>query len=148
MKFVLRIFLPALIPFPVMAWLGKLLISFDGNAMALSEITFSSLKIFLSVAMPLLVIVALLVQALIIVQLQDAIQEQHIHKRLVLAIVGVALLLSYLVAYVLWQPSFGVLRLLRSVGVMLTVQAVYWLLNVATLYLVHRIYKQYTVKAE
>jgi hypothetical protein len=148
MKTVLQVFVPAFVPFPIMAWLGKLLISYDDKAASLSEVTFSSLKSFLSVAMPLLFIVAVLLQILMVMQFKNILQVRYAYKRFILIVTAVAILLSYTVAYIIWEPQLGVSSLLRSVGVMTTVQAIYWLLNISTIHIIDRIYNQHIIKAE
>jgi len=137
----IRIAISVFIPFVILAKLENTYIPYQIHAStATSQFTLYDMKIFFSHTMPLLYVVAFILQGLVIIPLWNKIAANRALKIIVAVdVFSITLTSSFGLAYIVWDSSTGLTSIFASAIVLLFIQGLYWLLIYITLYSMDRL---------
>lgn len=130
------------LPFVWMAWLGKQLFPYRLNAVLNPvEFTFLDLRVFFSHVMPLLYVVAALMQILFVDKLYQYCYERNwrLKRKMFLLLFAIIAILAIGTSVLIWQREAGFVVLFSSIYRLFAVQLAYWLLSYGTWVLINKL---------
>lgn len=140
MKKLLKIFLPPFIGLLVFSVaINRNIVSITQNLheMGLGEI--KSFTTFYRYTMPLLYVIAVLTQLLVINPVWRMLRRKTTADRinLIVDLFFICLTFSLGIAYAIWDRTTGTGRLIGLTEFLLTVQAIYWVVNLLIMYVIN-----------
>lgn len=138
MKTLLKLLLPTLIPYMIFARYTALDEAHKDIAGQLTEISLTSLMYYFRYTSPYLYIILFLTQYVVILPIWDKLNARLFRAAFItlLWVVSASLLLAVGVSYAIWDKTLGTDSLCRSVGALFGVQGMYWLINIALLFVI------------
>ena len=116
----------------------------------LTEISLTSLMYYFRYTCPYLYVILFLTQYVVILPIWDRLKARlgrAVYITL-LWVLAASLLLAVGVSYAIWDTTLGNDSLYRSIGALFGVQGMYWLINIALLYIIDLIIQKRTDKKE
>jgi len=149
MKNLLKLLLPTLIPYFIFSRYTALDEAHKQITEQLTEISITSLMYYFRYSAPYLYIILFLTQYVIIVPVWNSINGGPLRAMAftLLWVLLASLILSVGVSYIIWDEALGTNSLYDSIKALLSVQALYWLVNVFILFIID-IIAQKTKKEE
>ncbi|MGY3211114.1 hypothetical protein [Mucilaginibacter sp. HD30] len=150
MKTVLKLLLPTLIPYLIFARYTALDEAHKDIAGQLTEISLASLMYYFRYASPYLYVILFLTQYVVVLPIWDRLNARLFRAAFItlLWVVSASLVLAVGVSYAIWDKALGTDSLYRSIGALFGVQGMYWLINVALLFIIDLIIKKTQAKKE
>jgi len=138
MKALLKLLLPTLIPYVIFARYTALGEAHKDIAGQLTEISLNSLMYYFRYTSPYLYIILFLTQYVVVIPIWDKLNSRLLRAAFVtlLWVLSASLLLAVGVSYAIWDKALGTDSLYRSIGALFGVQGMYWLINIALLFII------------
>lgn len=116
----------------------------------LTEISLNSLMFYFRYASPYLYIILFLTQYVIVLPIWNKLNSRLWRAAFItlLWVLSASLLLSAGVSYAIWDTTLGNDSLYRSIGALFGVQGMYWLINIALLFIIDLIIQKRADKKE
>lgn len=104
----------------------------------LTEISLNSLMYYFRYTSPYLYIILFLTQYVVVIPIWDKLNSRLLRAAFVtlLWVLSASLLLAVGVSYAIWDKALGTDSLYRSIGALFGVQGMYWLINIALLFII------------
>ena len=150
MKNLLKLLLPTLIPYFIFARYTKLDDSHRHITEQLTEISLTSLMYYYWTLGWIIYPILFLTQYVVVLPIWKRLNAQlgrAVYITL-LWLLSASLLLSVGVSYAIWDTTLGTDSLIRSIGALFGVQGMYWLINIALLFIIDLIIQKREKKDE
>jgi hypothetical protein len=104
----------------------------------LTEISLTSLMYYFRYTSPYLYIILFLTQYVVVLSIWDKLSARLLRAAFItlLWMLSASLLLAVGVSYIVWDKTLGTDSLFRSIGALFGVQGMYWLINIALLFII------------
>jgi len=138
MKTLLKLLIPTLVPYLIFARYTKLDDSHRHITGQLTEISLTSLMYYFWQLGVILYPILFLTQYVVVLPIWKRINRGPLRAAAysLLWVLSASLLLSVGVSYAIWDTALGNDSLYRSIGALFGVQGMYWLINIALLFII------------
>ncbi|MFD0749606.1 hypothetical protein ACFQZS_05590 [Mucilaginibacter calamicampi] len=150
MKTLLKLLIPTLVPYYIFARYTALDEAHKHITEQLTEISLNSLMYYFRYVGLYLYVILFLTQYVIILPIWNRLNSRLWRAAFItlLWVLSASLLLSAGVSYAIWDSALGNDSLYRSIGALFGVQGMYWLINVALLFIIDLIIQRKARKDE
>jgi uncharacterized BrkB/YihY/UPF0761 family membrane protein len=138
MKTLLKLILPTFIPYMIFARYTALDEAHKHITDQLTEVSLTSLMYYFRYTSPYLYIILFLTQYVVVLPIWDKLNSRLFRAAFItlLWVLSASLLMAVGVSYVVWDKTLGTDSLYRSIGALFGVQGMYWLINIALLFII------------